>query len=84
VSLAMRTGTPLVPGLLVDHDGTYRFVAGEIWRPDPQLGEEENLRAGAVHFHRFLEESVRRDPANYFWAHRRWKTRPPAGEDPAR
>jgi len=82
VSLAMRTGVPLVPGVLVDDRGRYRFARGTVWSPDPDATDEENLRAGAVHFHRFLEEHVRRDPANYFWAHRRWKTRPPPSAEP--
>ena len=30
-----------------------------------------------------LEERVRRDPEQWFWMHRRWKTRPPAEGGPA-
>jgi KDO2-lipid IV(A) lauroyltransferase len=33
-------------------------------------------------FHAFLEGLVRRHPDQYFWMHRRWRTRPP-GEAPA-
>jgi KDO2-lipid IV(A) lauroyltransferase len=82
VTMAMRTGASIVPGVLVDTAGGYRFVAGAPWRPRPDVGEEENARAGAEHFHRFLEEQVRRHPGNYFWAHRRWKTRPSTEEAP--
>jgi KDO2-lipid IV(A) lauroyltransferase len=76
----MRADAPLVPGVLVDCGRSYRFVLGPVWQANPALGEEENLRSGAEHFNRFLAEQVRRHPENYFWAHRRWKTRPP-GED---
>jgi KDO2-lipid IV(A) lauroyltransferase len=78
VAMAMRAGRPLLPGVLIDRGGGrwYRFVRGEAWRADPALSEEENLRAGAAHFARFLEEQVRAHPDNYLWAHRRWKTRP--------
>ncbi len=82
VSLAMRSGSPLVPGVLVDEGGSFRFVQGEIWRPDPGLDEAENLRSGAESFHEVLEEQVRAHPGNYFWAHRRWKTRPLVPEAP--
>lgn len=83
VSLAMRAGVPVVPGVLVDEDGAFRFVPGTVWRPDPARTDAENQREGAAHFHRFLEAQVRAHPGNYFWAHRRWKTRPRADEDAA-
>jgi KDO2-lipid IV(A) lauroyltransferase len=63
--------------VLVDEGARYRLVLGRTWRPDPARSAEDNLRDGAVQFHRFLEEQVRAHPENYFWAHRRWKTRPP-------
>lgn len=78
VSMAMRTGSVIIPGVLVDEAGRYRFVVGAAWRPRPDVSEEENARAGTEHFHRFLEEQVKLHPGNYFWAHRRWKTRPAA------
>lgn len=81
VAMAMRAGLPVLPGVLIDGGGgrSYRFVAGELWRPDPARSREENLRAGVEHFARFLEAQVRAHPENYLWAHRRWKTRPREG-----
>jgi KDO2-lipid IV(A) lauroyltransferase len=80
-AMAMRAGRPLIPGVLVDLGGgrSFRFVRGEAWRADPAVPEEANLRAAAAHFTRFLEAQVRAHPGNYLWAHRRWKTKPPAG-----
>jgi KDO2-lipid IV(A) lauroyltransferase len=77
-SLALRTGAVLAPFALVDEAGRYELSVGPAWRPDAAASTEENERAGAAHFHRFLEEQVRLHPENYFWAHRRWKTRPRA------
>lgn len=77
LSLAMRADAPLVPGVLVDRGDSYEFVRGGPWRADPDRDEAENLRAGVEHFNAFLAEQVRRHPENYFWAHRRWKSRPP-------
>ncbi len=83
ISLAMRTGAPVVPCMLVDEGERYRFVLADAWRADPALSKEENLRRGVEHFNCFLEKHVRAHPENYFWAHRRWKTRPPAAGDAA-
>jgi KDO2-lipid IV(A) lauroyltransferase len=83
VTLAVRCGLPLVSAVLVDERGRYRLAPASPWRADPALSEEQNVRSGVEHFHRFLEQQVRAHPENYFWAHRRWKTRPPGGlEEP--
>jgi KDO2-lipid IV(A) lauroyltransferase len=80
VKLAIRSGKPLIAGVLVDGgSGTYRLVRGPVWRADPSRSDEENELDGTTVFHRFLEEQVRAHPGNYLWAHRRWKTAPPAG-----
>jgi KDO2-lipid IV(A) lauroyltransferase len=76
LSLAIRERAAVVPVVTVDRGGSYEFVLGEPWRPSPDRDEIENVRRGAEHFNRFLEEQVRRNPENYFWAHRRWKSRP--------
>jgi KDO2-lipid IV(A) lauroyltransferase len=38
---------------------------------------DEDVRALLTELSRRLEEEVRRAPEQYFWFHRRWKTRPP-------
>jgi len=38
--------------------------------------DEEILRLTAAHV-KALEDAVRKHPDHYFWAHRRWKTKPP-------
>lgn len=40
-----------------------------------------DAEADAARLNRFIEEQVRRQPAQYFWVHKRFKTRPP-GEAP--
>jgi KDO2-lipid IV(A) lauroyltransferase len=77
-ALAVRTGTPMIATVVIDERGRYRVATAPPWRADPARSEEENVRAGVEHVHRFLEAQVREHPENYFWAHRRWKTRPPA------
>jgi KDO2-lipid IV(A) lauroyltransferase len=38
--------------------------------------EEDVRRLTEIHS-RYLEAEIRRTPEQYFWQHRRWKTRPP-------
>lgn len=35
-----------------------------------------DLEADALHFHHWLEARIRENPAQYFWVHKRFKTRP--------
>jgi Kdo2-lipid IVA lauroyltransferase/acyltransferase len=74
-SLAARTGAPLVMGVMAGGRERYEFRVGPIVR-FPEKGTEEELRHAAVTYNRWLEDEVRRAPGNYFWAHRRWKTKP--------
>jgi KDO2-lipid IV(A) lauroyltransferase len=43
---------------------------------------DEDVRSLTAELSRRLEEEVRIAPEQYFWFHKRWKTRPPA-ESPA-
>lgn len=74
-SLAARTGAPLVMGALTGNGDRYEFRLGPVLR-FPEKGTAEELRDAAVTYNRWLEGEVRRAPGNYFWAHRRWKTKP--------
>ena len=49
--------------------------------PDPTAPEDEEVRRLTQRFTKDLERWVRAHPENYYWVHRRWKTRPP-GEEP--
>lgn len=71
---------PILMGLCRrEADGRY-FVElpPPLWvRTDlpPEAAEREALRAA----NSLLEDAVRRYPEQWFWMHRRWKTRPPEG-----
>ena len=80
--LARKTGAALVLGLaLWDRQlRKYRLhfePVSWIERDDP----EEEIVVNTAHFNRLIEDQVRRYPDQWFWVHRRWKTRPP-GEPP--
>jgi KDO2-lipid IV(A) lauroyltransferase len=75
--LAMRTGCPVLPGFLI-REGVdrHRAVFGELMWPDRSRGAGAGVHDLTQRFTRLLEDYVRRYPDNYFWMHRRWKTRP--------
>lgn len=44
---------------------------------DPDAPREEEVIRLTRRCNEELEQAIRRDPAQWFWLHRRWKTRPP-------
>ncbi len=54
---------------------------GQGWRvrflPPWQDWPTDDAKADAARMNRFIEEEIRRNPAQYLWVHKRFKTRPP-------
>ena len=86
---ALRYNAPLFTAII------YRVSLGR-WRaevgdeiPTRVDGKPRASREIALDMNRAFEKAVRRDPANWFWVHQRWKVRPRAlrsdasGEDEA-
>jgi Kdo2-lipid IVA lauroyltransferase/acyltransferase len=76
---ALRLGAPVfsciarrLPGSDVRYDVIGRRVSFE-----PTGNVDEDVRALTTELSRRLEEEVRIAPEQYFWFHKRWKTRPP-------
>ena len=59
----------------------YRVVCEEVIDPRELAGRPDAVRAITQRYHAALERVIRRHPEQYFWLHRRWKTRP-RGERP--
>jgi KDO2-lipid IV(A) lauroyltransferase len=76
--IAVRLRVPFLPVLNRRLDGGRHRI--EFFAPmTPPPGDEAaQVSALLAAFNRWLEAAVRRDPRQYWWAHRRWKTRPPA------
>jgi len=49
----------------------------DIIYPEDWEGQEDEVRYITERFNRGLENMIRKDPSQYLWLHRRWKTRPP-------
>jgi len=82
--LAIRAGAPVILGMAKREKGfpqRYQVTFERVdLTPSGDL-EQDVIRLTEAHT-RHLEARVREFPAQYFWQHRRWKTRPPADGDP--
>jgi len=73
--LSAATGAkviPVVATFLPNYQG-YRVVFYPAWDDYPG----EDMIAATRRMNAFIEERVRENPAEYFWTHKRFKTRPP-------
>jgi KDO2-lipid IV(A) lauroyltransferase len=75
--LALKTAAPVVPAFI--HrlpDGDHELVL------DPEIplaitGDlDEDIRVNTARFTEAIERHVRVHPEQWFWVHRRWKSRP--------
>lgn len=76
---ALRTGSPIFVGNVRRLEGRrarYHVVLSRLSFQPSGDPEEDVVRLTEAHT-RYLEEQVRAAPEQYFWQHRRWKTRPP-------
>jgi Kdo2-lipid IVA lauroyltransferase/acyltransferase len=75
--LALKTGAAVLPAF--SHLGDDGFQHIEILPEIPLHitgNEEEDIRHNTQVFTRFIEERIRKYPAQWLWMHERWKTQP--------
>lgn len=76
---AVRTGAPVFLGIPVRAPGwrqRYDLTCLEMkFRPTGDV--EADTRALLTEYAEGLEDAIRQAPEQYFWQHKRWKTRPP-------
>jgi KDO2-lipid IV(A) lauroyltransferase len=74
--LALKTGAPVVPIFLIREESGFKgLILPEV--PLIDTGEKEkDIEANTLAYNRVIESVVRRHPDQWFWVHRRWKTKP--------
>jgi Kdo2-lipid IVA lauroyltransferase/acyltransferase len=75
--LAHHSGAAVVPGYALWSENDRRYIL----RFDPEITMTGDVQQDTQRIHGHLEQVIRRNPDQYLWIHRRWKTRPP-GEPP--
>ena len=77
--LALRYGCPLLTGFCLRTGfARWRLEMGDEIPTRTPDGRRRSLADIASDMNRSFERAVRRDPANWFWVHRRWKPAPVA------
>jgi KDO2-lipid IV(A) lauroyltransferase len=81
--LAMQYEVPVVIGYARRRAEPFRFHIGvqDIIYPADWRAQDDPLKYITQRYTKALEDVVRVDPRQYWWVHRRWKTRP-KGEAP--
>ncbi|MEW6513787.1 MAG: lipid A biosynthesis acyltransferase [Pseudomonadota bacterium] len=71
--LARLTGAAVLPVIARMTDDGYVIEVGEAWSHFPG----EDIETDTVRMNAFIEQEVVKMPEQYFWLHRRFKSRPP-------
>ena len=82
--VALRTGCPVIPSFSVRQpDGRYRVVFGDELSLQKTGDKIRDTEENTALFTQIIEKYVRQYPDQWFWFHKRWKTRPycPLPED---
>jgi len=78
--LAQLTGASVVPVITRQEGEGYVVRFYPAWEGYPTGNVEDDVRR----MNAFIEERIREMPEQYFWAHKRFKTRPPGEPSPYR
>ena len=77
--LAMEYDLPIIVGCCRRLHDQYRFQvnANRIIKPEQWKSQPDPLTWITAQYTAAIEKFIREDPQQYWWIHRRWKTRPP-------
>jgi len=76
--LALTYNMPIVVGVTrrVGNDFFFEAHCTRIIMPEEWAAKPDALRWVTQEFNKAIEDGIRLDPTQYWWLHRRWKTRP--------
>jgi len=75
--IALGTDTPVVPLFLLREEDGYRVEFGPEVPVICTGDKEKDIKANTRQYNRVIEDVIRRYPDQWFWVHRRWKTKEP-------
>jgi len=74
--IAMKTGAAVLPVFLYRQADGFRAVFGQILTPAASTGDQrKDVEARTAQYTKVIEEGIRAEPDQWFWVHRRWKTK---------
>ena len=73
--IALRTGAPVLPVFLYREDHGFRAVFGDVIPPAVTGDRTKDIETNTAQYTKVIEEGVRLRPEQWFWVHRRWKTK---------
>lgn len=71
--IALKTGSPVLPGFIRRSEDGHIIEIGEELILDRSDGGEKTVCANTVKMSQSIEEYIRQTPAEWLWMHRRWK-----------
>jgi len=74
---ALRAGAPIIPFAVHREGKRHRIIFDPLIWPDPNLEEELSVLDLTRRHTAALSRRIREHPDEYFWPHRRWKTKAP-------
>ena len=76
--LAVRAKSAIVPVCMIrETDGSYTYHVAKALLPEDLTGTvEEKVAQVTAFYNSAVQEFIRTYPEQWFWMHKRWKTRP--------
>ncbi len=75
--LAHKTGAAVLPGYALWSEQRQKFIL----KFDPIFAMTGDVATDTANLTKHFEQVIRRNPTQWLWLHRRWKTRPPGQPD---
>lgn len=73
--VAMKTGAAVLPVFLYRESTGFRAIFGQML-PQANTGDRtKDIEANTAQYTKAIEDGIRKKPDQWFWVHRRWKTK---------